>query len=68
MFGGAGTTALVADRLGRDAISIELNAAYMALAQERVRAEMPLFLENTMEPEVAPVREPEQGTLFADTA
>lgn len=42
-FGGAGTTALVADRLGRNAISIELNAEYMALAKGRVLDEAPLF-------------------------
>jgi len=34
-FSGAGTTALVADQLGRDALQIELNAAYIALAEQR---------------------------------
>lgn len=38
-FGGAGTTALVADRLGRDAISIELNPAYTAMAEARLTAD-----------------------------
>jgi DNA modification methylase len=42
-FGGAGTTALVADRLGRDAILIELNADYAAMAKRRVIKDSPLF-------------------------
>lgn len=42
-FGGAGTTALVAARLGRDAVLCELNPAYAALAAERVRADAPLL-------------------------
>jgi DNA modification methylase len=37
-FGGAGTTGLVADRLGRDAILIELNPEYAAMADRRLRA------------------------------
>lgn len=39
-FGGAGTTGLVADRLGRDAILIELNPAYAAMARDRLRAQL----------------------------
>lgn len=35
-FGGAGTTGLVANRLGRDAVLIELNPAYAATAQDRL--------------------------------
>ncbi len=35
-FGGAGTTGLVADRLQRNAILIELNPAYAAMGQKRV--------------------------------
>ena len=35
-FGGAGTTGLVADRLQRNAILIELNPAYAAMASKRV--------------------------------
>jgi len=38
-FGGAGTTGLVADRLGRDAILIELNPEYCELARQRIRAD-----------------------------
>lgn len=35
-FGGSGTTGLVADRLGRDAILIELNPEYAAMARNRI--------------------------------
>lgn len=38
-FGGAGTTGLVAERLGRDAILIDLNPDYMNLARERIAAD-----------------------------
>jgi DNA modification methylase len=44
-FSGAGTTAMVADRLGRDAIGIELNPAYSAMAHKRVVDDCPLFAE-----------------------
>ncbi len=42
-FSGAGTTALVADRLGRRAIGIELNPDYCDLAHSRISADAPLF-------------------------
>lgn len=42
-FGGAGTTGLVADRLHRDAILIELNPEYAAMAERRIRGDAPLF-------------------------
>jgi DNA modification methylase len=42
-FGGAGTTGLVADRLQRDAILIELNPAYAAMARKRINADAPLL-------------------------
>lgn len=42
-FGGAGTTGLVADRLGRSAILIELNPDYAAIAQGRLQADGGLF-------------------------
>lgn len=42
-FSGAGTTALAADRLQRDAIGIELNPAYAAIARERINGEAGLF-------------------------
>jgi DNA modification methylase/transcriptional regulator with XRE-family HTH domain len=42
-FAGAGTVGLVADRLGRDAILIELKPAYAAMAERRIREEAPLL-------------------------
>jgi len=42
-FGGAGTTALVADRLGRNAIIVELNADYAAMARNRIIADAGMF-------------------------
>lgn len=44
-FFGAGTTGLVADRLQRECIGIELNPAYAALARKRIQSESPLFSE-----------------------
>ena len=44
-FGGAGTTGLVADRLGRDAILIELNAEYAEMARRRIQNDSPMFAE-----------------------
>jgi len=44
-FGGAGTTGLVADRLGRNAILIELNPEYAEMAERRIRNDAPLFAE-----------------------
>ena len=44
-FGGAGTSGLVADRLGRSAILIELNPSNSRLAERRIRDEAPLFAE-----------------------
>lgn len=38
-FGGAGTTGLVADRLQRDAILIELNPEYAAMAERRINGD-----------------------------
>lgn len=42
-FGGAGTVGLVADRLQRDAILIELNPEYAAMAQRRIEGDATLF-------------------------
>lgn len=44
-FGGAGTTALVADRLHLDSVLIELNPDYAAIARGRVHGDAPLFAE-----------------------
>lgn len=53
-FAGAGTTGLVADRLGRSAILIELNPAYAELARRRIEQDAPLFAE---------VREPARAAM-----
>jgi hypothetical protein len=42
-FAGAGTVGLVAQRLGRDAVLIELNQEYAAMAEKRIAAETPGF-------------------------
>lgn len=42
-FGGAGTTALAAERVGRNATLIELNPAYREIAQQRVFGGAPLL-------------------------
>jgi DNA modification methylase len=42
-FGGAGTTGLVAARLQRDAVLIELNPSYAAIARRRIHGDAPLF-------------------------
>ena len=44
-FGGAGTTGVVADRLQRDAILIELNPEYAEMARNRIIRDAPLFAE-----------------------
>jgi len=46
-FGGAGTTGLVADRLGRNAFLIELNPEYAAMAERRIRGDAGMFAEVT---------------------
>ncbi len=42
-FGGAGTTGLVADRLQRSAVLVELNPDYAALARRRITRDAPLL-------------------------
>ena len=49
-FAGAGTVGLVADRLGRNAVLIELNASYIAMAADRITDDAPLFAEVIREP------------------
>lgn len=44
-FGGAGTTGLVADRLQRNAILVELNQGYAEMARQRICNDAPLFAE-----------------------
>lgn len=43
-FMGAGTTALVARKLGRNYIGFELNPQYIAIAEKRLRNELGMFL------------------------
>jgi DNA modification methylase len=45
-FAGAGTTLLVADRLGRDGIGIDLNAEYCEMARRRIVDDAPLLNES----------------------
>ena len=65
VFIGAGTTALVADRLQRDCIGIDLNTQYTTMAMERCRADAPLF---TSFPPAEPPEDMRMGDLFTDMA
>ena len=49
-FGGAGTTGLVAGRLQRSAILIELNSDYVAMAERRIAREAGMFSAVDVEP------------------
>ena len=42
-FAGTGTVGLVADRLQRDAILIELSPTYAKMAKERIERDAPMF-------------------------
>jgi len=42
-FSGAGTTGLVADRLGRHYIGVEINPEYVTMSEARIRNDAPLF-------------------------
>jgi hypothetical protein len=61
-FLGSGTTALVADRLQRHCIGIDLSTTYADLARNRIEADAPLFT-SWEEPE-----EPRMRDLFAEAA
>ena len=43
IFSGAGTTGLVANRLGREFVGIELNPTYAAMARDRIGSDAPLL-------------------------
>jgi len=45
IFSGAGTTALVAAKLGRDAIGIELNPDYVAMSIKRIQGELGMLVD-----------------------
>ena len=66
MFGGTGTTALVADVLGRDAITVDLSADYCRLAQWRTSDPEQRAKAARVEPVDAP--SPDQPDLFEETA
>ena len=53
-FAGAGTTGLVADRLGRDAVLIELNPEYATLGHRRIWDDSTLFSDVALEERDAP--------------
>jgi DNA modification methylase len=64
-FVGSGTTLLVADRLQRDAIGIDLNTGYAEMAVARIERDCPLFTS------WAPAEDPEDARmadLFQDMA
>lgn len=44
-FGGAGTSAMVADRLGRNAILIEINPNYAEIARTRLKKDGGMFMD-----------------------
>jgi DNA modification methylase len=61
-FGGAGTTGLVADRLNRHAVLLELNPDYAAMAERRISSDAPLFDPIAPAPR-EPAPDPEQLSL-----
>jgi site-specific DNA-methyltransferase (cytosine-N4-specific) len=65
-FGGAGTTGLVADRLNRSAILIELNPEYAAMAQRRIEKDAGLWssVESSLLAEQPKQEAPKQETLL----
>jgi hypothetical protein len=60
-FSGAGTTGLVALRLNRQFIGIELNPTYVAMSEKRIRNDAPL-LNGSDFSEVRPVNPPSLGS------
>jgi DNA modification methylase len=58
-FGGAGTTGLVADRLQRNAVLIELNPEYAAMAERRLQKDRGALLD---------LMEPAEPPLFSEAA
>lgn len=67
-FSGAGTTALVADRLGRNAIGIDLSHQYVEMARERLVADCPLFAELSPPPPLEDAYDQPMRDLFAPLA
>ena len=48
-FGGSGTVGLVADRMGRNAIIIEISPEYAEMARERIAGDSPMFTDVAVE-------------------
>ncbi len=75
-FGGSGTTGVVADRLGRDAVLIELNPAYAEMARQRIESDAGLMLAEQVDfwhaglmlAEPVCVEAPVQGDLFSEAS
>ena len=67
-FAGAGTTLLVADRLQRDGIGIDLNADYVAMAERRIASDAPLFVTTIPPVQDADATYDRQPGLFAAAA
>lgn len=65
-FGGAGTTGLVADRLQRDAVLIELNPKYVDIINRRVTKDAGLFAEIIEAPVPQPPEDARLVDLFAE--
>ncbi len=61
-FGGAGTTAMVADRLGRNAILCELSPEFTQIAVDRIRSDAGLFAEIRVVPTADPPAAAELST------
>lgn len=60
-FCGAATTLLVADRLGRHGIGIELNPAYAAMGERRLRRDGGMFIDVSVSPPSEGVAVPQQA-------
>ena len=68
-FSGAGTSGLVADRLGRDAVMIDLNHQYVEMARERLQHDCPLFADITDAPVASEdAYDRDMRDLFAEVA
>lgn len=61
-FLGSGTTLMVASRLGRDGVGIELNETYAKMAEQRIRQDAGSLFPETVET----TEMPEQQDLFSD--